>query len=340
MSLVDINKQMQKEGGFIPPILRQNIITGDWIVIAPGRARRPDDFIHPKAVVSKRKICPFCVGTLSYKANEKVGHGSENIYTIENKFPAFYDHAKSVRSYYPEDGFYRERPSVGDHEVVIIKDHNKKLTSFPKSLTSELFWSILERYLEIKKDDQVSQITPIYNHGPEAGASVEHPHAQIFASGIVANTVSRELDGAERYFSVNGVCVFCDIIKHERKEKKRVIFENEYFLAFAPFASRYPFESWVIPKRHQSQFETSSKTEIDEFADAAMEVLERLEKTIPGLPLNMYIRTLPTTMDECDYYHWYLEIAPRLTLYGGFELGSGVIINIIPPEKAVEYLKK
>ena len=202
-----------------------------------------------------------------------------------------------------------------------------------------MFWAILERYNKIKEDDQITQITPIYNHGPDAGASIDHPHAQIFASGIVANTVNREMDGAERYFGVNGVCVFCDIIKHERKEKSRIIFENEYFLAFAPFASRYPFETWVIPKRHQSQFETSSRNEIAEFADATTEVLRRLEKILPNLSLNMYIRTLPTTMDSCDYYHWYLEIAPRLTTFGGFEMGSGVIINIIPPEKAAEYLK-
>jgi len=339
MSLLDINKRMEKEGGFIPPVLRQNIVTGDWIVIAPGRSRRPDDFIHPKSEPTKSADdCPFCVGSRGFKENEVLSnHG--DIYVIENKFPAFYEKSTGTRSYYPEEGFYRERPSVGQHEVVIIKDHDLQLTKFPKTLTSELFWSILERYQKIKQDDQICQITPIYNHGPEAGASIDHPHAQIFASGVVANTVNREMDGAERYFGINGICVFCDIIKHERHEKARIIFENEYFLAFAPYASRYPFETWVIPKKHQSQFEMSSRNEIDEFADATTEVLQRLEKVLPGLSLNMYIRTLPTTMDDCDYYHWYLEIAPRLTTFGGFEMGSGVIINIVPPEKAAEYLK-
>lgn len=340
MSLIDINKQLLKEGGFIPPVLRQNIITGDWIVIAPGRSRRPDDFIHPKSEPVKVKgNCPFCVGSKGYKENEVISNRG-GIYVIENKFPAFYEKKSAVRSYYPEDQFYRERPSVGRHEVIIIKDHNASLTKFSKVLTSEMFWTILERYNKMKEDDKVVSITPIYNHGPEAGASIGHPHAQIFASGIVANTVNREMDGAERYFGINGVCVYCDIIKHERKEKSRIIFENDYFLVFAPFASRYPFESWIIPKKHQSQFEISSQNEIDEFAEATVEVLQRLEKVLPGLALNMYIRTLPTTMTECDYYHWYLEIAPRLTTFGGFEMGSGVIINIVPPEKAAEYLKR
>lgn len=338
MSLDEINKKINRSG-FIPPILRQDIITGDWVVIAPGRARRPDDFVHPKPELQKKKnSCPFCVGSPGYKDNAKIRIDCENIYVIENKFPAFYDNEASSRSYYPED-FYRERPSVGKHEVVVIKDHNISLTKFSKSLTSEMFFAILMRYKEIKKDNQVFSITPIYNHGPEAGASIEHPHAQIFASGIVANTVNREMDGAERYFGVNGACVFCDIIKHEKREKKRIVYENDYFLAFCPFASRLPFNIWVIPKKHESQFENSSQNQIDEFADATMETLSALEKIIPGLALNMYIRTLPTTLDNSEFYHWYLEITPRLTLFGGFELGSDVIINVIPPEKATEYLK-
>lgn len=340
MSLIDIKNRLENEGGYIPPVLRQNIITGDWIVIAPGRSRRPDDFIHPKQEPVKSKdTCPFCIGSPGYKENEVLSnHG--DIYVIENKFPAFYEKKTAARSYYPEDQFYRERPSVGQHEVIIIKDHNASLTKFPKTLTSEMFFAILERYQKMKQDDQVVSITPIYNHGPEAGASIDHPHAQIFASGIVANIINREMDGAERYFGINGVCVYCDIIKHERREKLRVVYENDYFLAFAPFASRYPFETWVIPKKHQSQFELSSQNEIDELADATLEVLQKLEKVLPGLSLNMYIRTLPTTMDGCDYYHWYLEIAPRLTTFGGFEMSSGVIINVVSPEKAAEYLRK
>jgi len=340
MSLIDINKRITA-GGFIPPVLRQNVVTGDWVVIAPGRARRPDDFIRPEPKLAKKRgECPFCIGTKGYKMQKKLRSDSDNLYVIENLFPAFYDYTATARSYYPEEGFYRERQSVGDHEVVVIKDHKQKLTAFPKSLTSEMFGAIIERYKMIKKNEQVFSITPIYNHGPEAGASIEHPHAQIFASGIIANTVNRELDGAERYFGINGVCVYCDIIKHEKKEKSRIIYENDQFLAFAPFASRYPFEAWIIPKRHQSQFEESSKNEIEEFSDATMEVLYKLEEILPGLSLNLFIRTLPTTLEDSEFYHWYLEIAPRVTLFGGFELGSGVIINIIPPEKAAEFLRR
>lgn len=338
MSLLNINKKITKDG-VIPPVLRQNIITGDWVVIAPGRARRPDDFVHPEIPkVKKKSECPFCVGTKGYKDN-KIIVSKNDLYVIENKFPAFYEKNTGLRSYYPEDSFYRERSSIGHHEVVIIKDHKKSLTSFPKSLTSLLFSTILERYNEIKKDDQISSVTPIYNHGPGAGASIEHPHAQIFASSVVANTVNREMDGAERYFGINGVCVYCDIIRHEKAEKKRVVYQNDKFLAFAPFASRFPFEVWVTPKSHKSQFEKSNQTEIEELSDATVYVLQKLEKAIPNIALNLYIRTLPTTLDDCGYYHWYLEIAPRLTLFGGFELGSGVIINIIPPEKTAEYLK-
>jgi len=326
------------------PQLRQNIITGEWVVIAPERAKRPQDFMIPKSVkvVDKNK-CPFCVGSEGYKANEKIQQAStENIYVIENRFPAFVEEESkaSVRSFYPESGFYRARPSVGDHEVIVVKNHDILLMHFTKDLMNELLEVIRGRYLWMKEHERVTYIMPIYNHGAEAGASIEHPHAQIFASGVMANTVGREIEGSDRYFGINGECVFCDIIRHETKEKARIVFENENFISITFFAARFPFEVWIYPKKHESQFELTSKHSMKQFSDVLMETLYAIDKTLDNPPLNMYIHTLPTTTSDSASFHWHLEIIPRVSNYGGFELGSGVVIDVMSPEEAADYLKE
>lgn len=321
------------------PQLRQNIITGEWVVIAPERAKRPQDFVTPKSVdISKKDGCLFCVGSPSYKSRLK-SEDSTNIYVIQNKFPAFIEDDKlNGRSFYVEDEFYRARPSIGDHEVVIIKNHDLNIFKFSNSLMHELFQVIQKRFIRMKENEEITSIMPIYNHGAEAGASITHPHAQIFASGVVANTVGREMEGAERYFGINGVCVFCDLIKHEKKQKVRMVAENKDFIAFTFYAARFPFEIWLMPKKHDSQFANSSQSLIKSLAEIMTVTLGKLDKTLKNPPLNFYIHTLPTILDGSNYYHWHVEITPRLSLYGGFEIGSGVIIDVMNPEDAAGYL--
>lgn len=324
------------------PSLRQNIITGDWVVIAPERAKRPQDYIIPPSMkVSKPEDCPFCKESPAYKTNThlRIDHG-KNIFAIQNKYPAFVDNGqKELRSFYPEEGFYRAREAKGDHEVIVVRDHKHSLVTMPKEILGELLEVIRHRYLTMKEEPGVASIMPIYNHGPEAGASLDHPHAQIFASGIVANTVGKELEGAERYFGINGVCVFCDIIKHEKHEKIRVVYENKEFVAIAFYASRFPMETWIYPKEHQSQFENSSKKSMEYLADAVSHIVHQMNKSIPRIPFNFWIHTLPVALENSAYYHWHLEIVPRITNYGGYELGSGVVIDIMNPEDAAKYLR-
>lgn len=321
------------------PQLRQNIITGDWVVIAPERAKRPQDFVTPKSVdISTKEGCPFCVGGPTYKARIK-SEDSKNIYVIQNKFPAFIgDGVKNSRSFYVEDEFYRARPSIGDHEVIVIKNHDLNIFTLGDSLMLEMFQVMQKRFIKMKENEEVASIMPIYNHGAEAGASITHPHAQIFASGVVANTVGREMDGAERYFGINGVCVFCDLLRHEKRQKVRIVAENKDFIAFTFYAARFPFEIWLMPKNHDSQFANSSRSLIKSLAEIMTETLGKLDKTLKNPPLNFYIHTSPTTLGHSNYYHWHIEITPRLSLYGGFEIGSGVIIDVMNPEDAAGYL--
>lgn len=325
------------------PELRQNIVTGDWVVIAPERAKRPQDFVIPESVkILQKEDCPFCEGSEGYKGNEKVHKAAtEHTYTIQNKFPAFVDKEKGaqIRSYYPEKEFYRARPAFGDHEVVILKDHELSLPTMPKHIASEMFEVIQHRCQVMGREEGVVSVMPIYNHGAEAGASICHPHAQIFSSGIVANTVGKELDGAEKYYGVNGKCVYCDIIAHELKEKVRIVYENDDFLAATAYAARFPMETWIYPKKHMSSFEETPVSKLKNLADATIEVVSKMDKLVPRVPLNFYIHSLPLTFDNSSVYHWHLEITPRLSNYGGFELGSGVIIDIMSPEEAAEYMR-
>ncbi|MEI7792232.1 MAG: galactose-1-phosphate uridylyltransferase [Candidatus Berkelbacteria bacterium] len=325
------------------PELRQNIITGDWVVVAPERAKRPRDFVIPKSVkIADKSKCPFCVGTDGYKANEKIRmHTAPHVYVIENRYPAFVmdDTEKSVRSFYPESGFYRARASVGDHEVIVVEDHDTPLFKIPKLILNEMMEVIRSRYIWMKEHEKVVSIMPIYNHGAEAGASIDHPHAQIFASGIVSNTVGREIEGADTYYGVAGNCVYCDMIAHEQMEKVRIVFENDKFIAINFYASRFPFETWILPKKHESQFELTTRESMTEFSDALWEVLRMIDKTLENPPLNFFVHTLPTIIEASASFHWHLEIVPRVSRYGGFELGSEVIINTMPPEEATHYLK-
>jgi UDPglucose--hexose-1-phosphate uridylyltransferase len=323
------------------PELRQSIITGDWVVIAPERAKRPNDYVTADTVRHQTKTdCKFCVGGGVYEERIKK-YDTKDIYVVQNKFPAFVekDNSFSPISYKVEDGFYRARPSTGGHDVVVIKDHDLDLGKFPKTVWVQLLETFKKRYQYFDKEKNAVYTMPIYNHGSEAGASIEHPHAQIFASNIIPNIISREIHHTEKYLEHNGTCAFCDLIKHEKELKTRVLFENKDFIAFTFYAARFPFEIWVLPKVHQSRYENEPNKKFSSLAECLIKIFSKLDKTLNDPPLNFFIHNLPNTIMETDYYHWHLEIAPRITGYGGFEMGSETIIDVFSPELAAKFLK-
>jgi UDPglucose--hexose-1-phosphate uridylyltransferase len=195
------------------------------------------------------------------------------------------------------------------------------------------------RYKHYENDHCAGYVMPIYNHGPQAGASIEHPHAQIFTSTIIPNIIEREVHHTQRYFEHNGACAFCDMIAHEKREKVRVIAENRGFIAFTLFAARFPFETWIMPKDHKSCYEDITAEDIELLAKICKEVFGKIGSTLNNPALNFFIHSAPVMFEETVYYHWHLEIGPRLALYGGYELGSGVIIDVVSPEKAAMYLR-
>ena len=205
-----------------------------------------------------------------------------------------------------DPGIYTSIPSLGGHEVIVIADHMRDISHLSNKEISDLIWVYKKRYLHYEKDKNVAYTMMIHNHGPEAGASIHHPHSQLFASNIIPNYIVREISGASHYYNEKGVCVYCDMIKQERKHKIRIVFENDNFIAFTFYAARFPFECWILPKKHEAYFEHTTDTE---------------------------------TKGE-KFYHWHIEITPRVSKFGGFELGSGTVIDVVSPEKSAEFLRK
>jgi len=319
--------------------LRQNIITSDWVVISPERSKRPEDYVM--AAAPKRGIpadCPFCIkNNNAYQFSIKEAE-TNNIYVIPNKYPAF----KKVETIISEgDGFYEDTKSVGGHEVIIIKDHEREIYSNGKEIINELIGVYLSRYKYYDQDPVIEYTMIIHNHGPEAAASIEHPHSQLFASAILPNYIEKELSGANKYYRDTKKCVFCEMVKFEKEVDHRLVYENEEFLVFTFFASRFPFEMWVVPKKHQAKFENIDQNMQNELADAMHNAISKLNRGLNNPPFNFWIHTLPHHhQDDNDYYHWHIEIAPRVSKFGGYEMGSGIVIDVVSPEVAAAFLKE
>jgi UDPglucose--hexose-1-phosphate uridylyltransferase len=318
--------------------LRQNIVTGDWVVISPERSQRPEDYVvasSPKRGIPKD--CPFCVANnIAYPTSIKNAE-TDNVYVIPNKYPAF---TKTDTVIDEGDGFYENTKSIGGHEVIVIKDHERDIYDDGVEIIGELFDVYKGRYKFYGEDPTIEYTMIIHNHGPEAAASIEHPHSQLFASAILPSYIKAEIDGANKYFNEKHTCVFCDMIKEEKENQYRVVFENEEFIVFTFFAARFPFEMWVVPKKHQPQFEEIDSKIKMSLSEAMQNAIGKLNKALNYPPFNYWIHTLPHHSSDKDSYHWHLEIAPRVSKFGGYEMGSGVVIDVVSPEAAAVFLKK
>ncbi|HUD20530.1 MAG TPA: galactose-1-phosphate uridylyltransferase [Candidatus Saccharimonadales bacterium] len=323
------------------PQLRQNIITGEWVVIAPERAKRPIEFVSATEPKTKtEEHCVFCPYSANYKKERLHHYETDNIYVIPNKFPAFVEnpHLCQPRSYQVENNFFTAKPALGGHDVVVIKDHTLSPGQFSATLWKDLFVIFRHRYKHYDKVCNVQSTIAIYNNKSAAGASIVHPHAQIFASSIIPNLVSRELHETSDYWERNGISAFEKLVVHERLFKHRVIYENDHFLAFTQYAAKYPFETWIVPKIQRSHFEHASNLELAAAAITMHKVIGKLDNILKNPAFNLYIHSAPHTLGRLDYYRWHIEIAPRLSTFGGYELGSGMVIDTISPEIAADFL--
>lgn len=334
--------------------LRQDLVSGDWVLIATGRGKRPHTFIKEKRLRFEQPIseCPF-------EDPQTTGHGEPlliyyekgkkhrvkdakkpikewSLQVIKNKYPAF---GPGDCSIIYKEGPYKLMDGAGFHEIIITRDHKKHFAVLPIKKVEEVIKAYQERYLALMEHKCVNYISIFYNHGQEAGASVSHPHSQLIAMPILPVDISRSLRGAERYREEHGKCVHCRMLKWE-KEEKRSIFQNEYFIVYAPFVPRTAFELRVFPRKHKSNFEKINEIERKYLAEALWQALHRLHKGLKDPAYNFFIHTAPCDGKDYDFYHWHIEILPKTAIWAGFELGTGIEISTIEPEKVAKFLRK
>lgn len=331
--------------------LRQDPVTGKWVVIAKGRARRPQELarvVPPRAAPPPYVVtCPFCnterfpqrVSTLMLPAGKRW-----RIRAFPNKFPAF-SPAERVTAH--KVGLYTVMDGVGFHEVIAVRQHDAPIARMPRADLLLYLRAWRERLRNFIVKPSVVYVQLIENHGRESGGSIEHPHMQLFAIPVLpSDEVLDLLKGAEAYFSENGSCAYCDILQFEVDAKERVVFENASFIVFCPFTSRVPSEQWVVPKEHAAGFEQLTDENLPQFAEALQEALRRLETRYQGLAYNLYVYSAPCDTEGyvCDkdafaHFHWHVQILPRMNVWGGFELATGLEIHSLLPEEAAAFLK-
>jgi UDPglucose--hexose-1-phosphate uridylyltransferase len=265
------------------PLLRKDPVTGRWVIIATDRARRPSDFTRTSVLPKANGDCPFCEGredrtppeVLSYREN---GSNRWNLRVVPNKFPALRVEGMLDRE---GEGLYDRMTGIGAHEVIIESpEHKISLAELPEKRVEDLFWAFRDRILDLKRDARLRYILLFKNHGEAAGASLEHSHSQLIALPVVPLQVQEELEGARRYFAFKERCVFCDIVRQEAAEGVRVILETDEILVVAPYAPRFPFETWVLPRAHASHFETAHSGLIQSLAWAVRATIRKLERVL------------------------------------------------------------
>jgi len=328
------------------PELRKDPIHGRWVIISTERSRRPSDFT-PEERRPRGGFCPLCEGNEDRTPPEIVAFRDNGtlpntpgwtLRVVPNKFPALRIEGELDRE---GEGIYDKMNGIGAHEVLIeTPRHEETLITLPLKDVKNVLWVYRERIIDLKRDKRLRYVLVFKNHGVAAGASLEHSHSQIIALPIVPKRVSEEIEGAKTYFNYKDRCVFCDIIRQELQQRVRVISENKSFLSLAPFASRFPFETWILPKTHHPSFEHMDPSQYEQAAQILSDTLQRINQVLTDPPYNYVIHTSSYPEVDMNYYHWHFEIMPKLTKVAGFEWGTGFYINPTPPEEAAEYMRE
>jgi len=328
------------------PELRKDPIVGRWVIISTERGKRPSDF---PMETRKRdsKLCPFCPTNesstppeiLAYRDNgSKANAPGWTLRVIPNKFPALRIEGDLNRE---GMGIFDKMNGIGAHEVIIeTPDHQKDLVDLELKQIQSVIWAYRERIVDLKRDPRFKQIMIFKNQGEAAGASLEHSHSQLIATPIVPIRIQAEMEGARRYFEYKERCIFCDIVKQEMHDRVRVVTQNDGFVCITPFASRFPFETWILPLKHNPSFENIRQEEVASFSSILQEILSRMSLALNNPSFNYVVHSSPVEIHRPSDYHWHLEIMPKLTRVAGFEWGTGFYINPTIPEDASEYLRE
>ena len=328
------------------PELRKDPITGRWVIISTDRAKRPTDFVRESVQIKGKGFCPFCYGNEAKTPPEILAYGRNGgprdssgwtVRVVPNKFPALGIEGDLDRE---GEGLFDRMNGVGAHEVIVeTPDHQSTLATMSEKALEEVLWAYRDRILDLKNDKRFRYILIFKNHGEAAGASLEHTHSQLIALPIVPKRVREEVDSGKHYYQEKERCIFCDIIRQEVESEVRVITENTQFIALAPYAPRFPFEIWLLPKQHGSAFENNPSPVFTSLARVLKDCLMRLDAVLDHPAYNYMLHTSPIGEESNEHFHWHIEIMPKLTKVAGFEWGTGFYINTVSPEDAATYLR-
>lgn len=327
------------------PELRRDPVGGRWVIIATERAARPQDF-HTASRVPKGGFCPFCEGNEDKTPPEVFARrpaGSRpdgpgwSIRIVPNKYPAL----RMDGECRPIGGGICEGMNgIGAHEVII---ETPKHVLSPTELTPDAFEDVVkvyyDRMLELKNDERLAYALIFKNVGEAAGASIEHSHSQLICTPVVPKRVGEEMDRCMDYYRAEGRCLLCAIVEQYAADGERVVINDDEFLVVTPYASRFPFEMWLMPKQHISHFEKTPREILGGLGRVLHEALRRLDVSLAEPPYNYILHTSPFSVGALQHYHWHVEIIPRVTQIAGFEWGTGFYINPVVPERAAQYLR-
>ncbi len=321
--------------------LRQDPVSGDWIILATDRAKRPNDWgkKNRKRVRTPKSKCPFEDFEKSENIPIELFPPSDDwkIAVIPNKYPALTP--KTACANETHAGPYTTVEGVGHHELVITRGHDKNLPKLTLAEAVELF-RVFKRRLNVLSQDPCGDYFSLFHAwGPTAGASVYHPHYQILTLPIVPPDIRQSLEGSIRYEKKHGKCVHCVMLAYEKKHKARIIYENRDAIAIAPFVSRQPFEVRIFPKKHLSHFEKTSDKVLCRAVDALTVSLKKISEKLGDPDYNFFLHTAPfRKSEEYKMYHWHMEIVPKTSLLGGFEWSTGIDVNSVDPDEAAKLL--
>lgn len=325
--------------------IRQNKITKKWVIFAPGRGERPYGFQKETRDCKKGSIyderCPFCPGNegmLPSITTELVMSGESRwqIRVVPNRYPALEPDKKKTQKI---EGIYLTMGNYGFHEVIIESPcHNTDIIDMSIEEIELIIGSYCRRYLELIVKDEIKMILIFRNHGVQAGTSLVHPHSQLIALVFIPEYIQNIQYGAKNYYDENKSCMFCEMVRFEGEVKKRIVLENRSFLCFVPFAAEVPFEVWIVPKRHSSSLMSISGAEKTDLAAALKDILTRIHARLNDPDYNFILYSFENDLGGGAYLHWYIQIRPRLTITGGFEIGSGTFINPSLPEMDCDFL--
>jgi len=328
------------------PEMRRDGLLNRWVIFAPGRFSRPDDFQTAAGHSAQPPLCPFCEGHEQLSgpetyARRAIGTASDTpgwqIRVVHNRFPALQPDAPPLsRNSGPET----IQAAVGVHEVVVESPLHLALSATHPAETWRMLLEVYQqRLLSFRENHRWQHALIFKNHGPAAGASLQHPHSQILVMPRVPTLVADEWQEAEIWQTTHGRCPRCDQLERELVGKDRLVSVSPEIAVFCPEASRFPYEAWLLPRSHGSHFEYAPAAVLAELADHLARLLSQLQRLVPRVNYNLVLQTAPLSKDPSPAFHWRIEILPRLTGLAGFEIGSGWFINPLEPEQAAQQLR-